>query len=49
MIESSSLEEDIIVKDARNLYRKKEIDHTVIKNIRNLLDYEKKIKQLKIE
>ena len=41
-MESSSLEEENIIKDVRNPFRlKKEIDDTAIKDIRNLFEREK--------
>ena len=47
MMESSSLEEKIIIKDIRNLFRlTKKIDDTTTKGIRNLF---RQVKQLKIE
>ena len=46
-MESSSLEEKIIIKDIRNLFRLiKKIDDTTTKGIRNLF---RLVKQLKIE
>ena len=48
-MESFSLEEKNIIKDIRNLFRlKKGQNYTLIKGIRNFLDKEKKLKQLKI-
>ena len=49
MIESSSLEDENIIEDVRNLFRlKKEIDDTTIKDIRNLFRLKKENK-VKIE
>ena len=48
MIESSILEEEKIVKDARYLFRlKKETDHTAIKDIRYLFRLKKENKVIK--
>ena len=51
MTKSLSLEEENIIKYIRNLFRvKKELNYTVVKDIRNLLRLERnKLKQLKIE
>ena len=48
MMESSSLEEEKIIKDVRNLFRlKKQIDDTAIKDIRNLFRLKKGNKVIK--
>ena len=50
MMKSLSLEEESIIKDARNLFRlKKELNYTAVKDMRNLFRIEKKLYQLKIE
>ena len=50
MMKSFSLEEESIIKDARNLFRlKKELNYTAVKDMRNLFRIEKKLNQLKIE
>ena len=47
-MESSSLEEEKIIKDVRNLFRlKKQIDDTAIKDIRNLFRLKKRNKVIK--
>ena len=47
-MESSSLEEEKIIKDVRNLFRlKKQIDDTAIKDIRNLFRLKKGNKVIK--
>ena len=47
-MESSSLEEEKIIKDVRNLFRlKKQIDDTAFKDIRNLFRLKKGNKVIK--
>ena len=48
MVESSSIVEEKIIKDVRNLFRlKKQIDDTAIKDIRNLFRLKKGNKVIK--
>ena len=50
MMENERPKEGKIIKDVRSFLRqKKEINYTVIKDVRNLFRLEKKPKQLKIE
>ena len=46
-MESLSLEKENIIRDIRNLFRKKELNYAAIKDIRNLLRLEKEAKETK--